>query len=74
MLALQHPHVVGVSGDERRLAQELLLGDGPEVAPGQELGRGARLQVILAAQPPQPQQLTVAVQRVAAEGQGEGRG
>ena len=74
MLALQHPRVLGVSGDERWLAQELLLGDGPEVASGQQRGGGAGLQVVLPAEPPQPQQLTVAVQRVPAEGQGEGRG
>ena len=71
MLALQHPHVVGVSGDERGLAQELLLGDRPEVAPGQKLGRCTGLQVILAAQTPQPQQLTVAVQWVATKRQRE---
>lgn len=61
MLALQNPHVMGVSGDERGLTQELLLGDGPEVASGEKLGGGAGLQVVLTAQTPQPQQLTVAV-------------
>lgn len=37
-LALEDPHLVGEPGDERGLAQELLLGDGPEVASGEVLG------------------------------------
>lgn len=73
-LPFQHPHLVGVSGDERRFAEELLFGDGPEVAAGEVLGRGACLQVVLPVQPPQPQQLAVAVERVPPERQRERSG
>lgn len=73
-LALEHPHLVGEPGDERRLAQELLLGDGPEVASGEVLGRRARLQVVLPVQPSQPQELAVTVEGVTAEGQRKGGG
>lgn len=38
------------------------------------LGRGAGLQVVLSVQPPQPQQLTVTVERVPSEGQRKGEG
>lgn len=36
-LPFKHPHLMGESGDEWRLAEELLLGDGPEVSSGQVL-------------------------------------
>lgn len=62
------------SGDERRFAEKLLLGDGPEVSSGEVLGWGARLQVVLSVQPSQPQQLTVAVKRVSTKGQCKGAG
>lgn len=58
---------MGESGDEGGLAQELLLRDGPEVSAGEVLGRGARLQVVLPLQPPQPQELTVTVEGVPAK-------
>lgn len=73
-LALEHPHLVGEPGDERRLAQELLLGNGPEVASGEVLGRRARLQVVLPVQPSQPQELAVTVEGVTAERQRKGGG
>lgn len=73
-LSFEHPHLMRVSGDERRLTEELLLRDGPEVAARQVLGRGAGLQVVLSVQPPQPQQLAVAVERVPPKGQCKGRG
>lgn len=38
------------------------------------LGRGAGLQVVVPVQPPQPQQLTVTVERVPPEGQRKGEG
>lgn len=38
------------------------------------LGRGAGLQVVVSVQPPQPQQLTVTVERVPPEGQRKGEG
>lgn len=68
-LSFEYPHLMGVSGDQWRLAEELLLRDGPEVASWQVLGRGAGLQVILSVQPPQPQQLAVTVERVPPKGQ-----
>lgn len=73
-LPLKHPHLMGEPGDERRLAEELLLGDGPEVASREVLGRGAGLQVVVSVEPPQPQQLTVTVERVPPEGQRKGEG
>ena len=72
--ATAQPRYLRVPGDERRLAQELLLRHGPEVPPGQVLRRGAGLQVVLPPQPPQPQQLAVTPQRVPAEADGQRRG
>lgn len=54
-------------GDERRLADELLLLNGPEVLVHQVLWRSAGLQVVFPRQAPQPQQLAVTVQRVSPE-------
>lgn len=38
-LALQHPQLVGVTGDERRLTSELLLRNGPEISAKEGEGR-----------------------------------
>lgn len=65
---------MGESGDKWWLAEKLLLGDGPEVTSWEVLGWGAGLQVVLSVQPPQPQQLTVTVERVPPEGQRKGGG
>lgn len=65
---------MGESGDEWRLAEELLLGDRPEVSAGQVLGWSASLQVVLSVQPPQPQQLTVTVEGVPTKRQRKRRG
>lgn len=73
-LPFKHPHLMGESGDEWRLAEELLLGDRPEVSAGQVLGWSASLQVVLSVQPPQPQQLTVTVEGVPTERQRKRRG
>lgn len=73
-LPFKHPHLMGESGDEWRLAEELLLWDRPEVSAGQVLGWSASLQVVLSVQPPQPQQLTVTVEGVPTKRQRKRRG
>lgn len=68
-LPFEDLHLMGVSGDERGFAEELLLRNGPEIATREVLRRRTRLQVVLPVQPSQPKKLAVTMQRVSSERQ-----